>query len=228
MLFRTLFDFALNFPKTVFFNFYNLPFRQAIKLPIYVHRKVQLASLTGKIILEDNALAFRSIKLGVRIIGVYPSTLRSVLENYGTIIFKGKASIGGGFGISVNKNGVLVLGEDFLASSSMKLVCISRVSFGKHARIGWESIIVDSDFHDLIDEKTDNLSVRTSEVILGDSNWLGMRTMILKGTRTPNYCIIGASSLVRSDFTQYGEKILLAGNPAKFIRDKIYREISKE
>lgn len=228
MLFPFLLDFALNLPKTIFFNFYHLPFRQAIKLPIYVHRKVEFASIKGKIILEENALFFRSIRLGFRIAGTYPKSIKSVIENNGVIVFKGKTRIAGGFGISTLPSAVLTFGDNFLANASVKFICTNIISIGMHVRVAWESIIVDSDFHELIDEKTNSLTVKTSEVILGDNNWFGMRSIVLKGTRTPNYCIVGASSVVRTDFTKYGEKILLAGNPAKFIRDGIYREISKE
>ena len=222
------FDFITSLPKTVFFNFYHLPFKQAIQLPIFVHRSVELTSLKGRIILVEEALSFLSIKLGYRIVGIYPLSNKSVFENKGTIVFHGKTNIAGGFGISTYPSATLTFGENFIANASIKLICTTNIKFGKHVRFAWENIIVDSDFHELIDEVLNTTTNCSSEVVIGDNNWFGMRTIILKGTRTPNYCIAGANSLVRSDFTRYGEKILIAGNPAKFVRDKIYREISKE
>lgn len=221
-------DFLLSIPKTIFFNFYHLPLNQAIRLPFLVHRSVELASLKGKIVLFKDATLFGCVRLGFRLAGTYPISHKSVLENRGTIIFQGKAIIAGGFGISTYRSANLTIGENFAANSSMKLICTTNIKVGKHVRFAWENIIADSDFHELIDEVSNTTTVCSEEVVIGDNNWFGMRSIILKGTRTPNYCITGANSLVRSDFINYGEKILIAGNPAKFVRDKIYREISKE
>lgn len=46
--------FRISLIKTLFINFYKLPFRQAIKLPIIVGRNIYFYDLSGEILLNGN------------------------------------------------------------------------------------------------------------------------------------------------------------------------------
>lgn len=54
-------------------------------------------------------------------------------------------------------------------------------------------------------------------VVIGDDVWLGTRILILPGVRVGSHSIIGAGSVVTKDVAEYA---IVAGNPAKFIRDR--------
>ena len=56
----------------------------------------------------------------------------------------------------------------------------------------------------------------SQDVTLGDHVWVGTRAMVLKGSKIPADCIVGAGSLVTGSFEESG--CALAGNPAKVLR----------
>lgn len=55
--------------------------------------------------------------------------------------------IGSNSSVCVGEKGTLILGENFAASASLKLICYHHVSFGTNTLIGWDCIFCDTDFH---------------------------------------------------------------------------------
>jgi hypothetical protein len=59
--------------------------------------------------------------------------------------------------------------------------------------------------------------------MIGSNNWLGIGSTILKGTVTPDYCIVAAKTTLKDDYSDAGESIILsletsAKVTAKYIR----------
>lgn len=54
-------------------------------------------------------------------------------------------------------------------------------------------------------------------VVIGDDVWIGVRAIILPGTKVGSHSIVGAGSVVTKDVP---EKVIVAGNPAKIIRSR--------
>lgn len=76
---------------TVYFNFHYLPFRQAIKLPIFLY-KPHLKLMKGTITIHGGATT-GMIRLGKNQVSIYPNS-GIMLELRGKIIFNGRCSIG--------------------------------------------------------------------------------------------------------------------------------------
>jgi len=55
------------------------------------------------------------------------------------------------------------------------------------------------------------------DIVIGKNCWIGMNSVILPGVSIANNTIIGAGSVVTKSF--FEEKIIIAGNPAKKIKD---------
>lgn len=55
------------------------------------------------------------------------------------------------------------------------------------------------------------------EIDIGENCWIGMNCMILPGVKLANHIIVGAGSVVTKSFDE--ENIIIAGNPAKKIKD---------
>ena len=74
------------------------------------------------------------------------------------------------------------------------------------------------DSHSIIttDGKRINLS---KNVYIGNHVWIGMRALVMKGSKILDNSIIGAGSLVTGKFSQ--KNIMLAGNPAKKIKENV-------
>lgn len=58
---------------------------------------------------------------------------------------------------------------------------------------------------------------------IGSFNWIGNRCSIMKGTITPNNVIIASNSLCNKDYSLTPEFSVLAGSPAKVVKNNIKR-----
>lgn len=226
MEFGTFRRLMIHLPSSLFFNFYYLPFRQAIKIPILFFSKVYYRNLRGKVILNGK------VSTGMVLIGEHSNSLYQhsakgiVWDNKGGIcIFGHRNSFCTGLAIEIGKNGCLKFEDDIYCGPMVRIACFDSITVGKHTRIAWECIILDTDFHHTIDKNTNRKNSITKPINLGCNNWIGMRSILLKGTVTPDFCIASAYSLLnkRYDIPNYS---LLGGIPAKFIRDNIYRDLS--
>lgn len=95
----------------------------------------------------------------------------------------------------------------------------SKIIIGKNVLIAREVIIRTSDGHSLFNLGEDLPYNAPQDVIIGDNVWIGLRSVILKGSIIPNNSVIGACSLINSKF--FEENTIIAGHPAKVIKQNI-------
>jgi hypothetical protein len=139
----------LNF-KTIYFNFKYLPFRQAIKIPIILSKEVYLWHTGGQIIL-DCPIKSGIIEIGYGDVGIFDREVsRSIWQVSGTVIFKGSAQIGHGSKLSVG--GTLILGNGFMITAESSIIASNRIEFGENCLLSWDTLIMDTDFHDVKDK----------------------------------------------------------------------------
>lgn len=202
---------------SIFFNFYYLPIKQALRLPIIIY-KPKYFSLRGKVIIKAENINFGMIRLGHFSTPQYPNSgIR--WDNHGTIVFKGRAGIGANSTISVsNKPSYLEFGDKFTNTTSLHLDCNYRIIFKPRVLIGWNVTIMDSNMHriKLVSGKFHGKGY--DEVIIGADNWIGTNAMILKGSKTPDKCIIGAGSILTKDYSTLPQYTIFSGSPAKAIK----------
>ena len=177
---------------SIFLNFHYLPFKQAIKLPILLY-KPHLLDLKGKIILDGN-VKYGMVRLGFPILSLFPNT-GFVFENHGgTIVFKGRCLIGNNSAISIGEKGYLEIGDHFSATS-FRLASYDKIVFGERCRLGWDCLIIDTDFHKLC-KLAGGFSHGHAPIVIGSNNWFGNGCKIMKRTKTPNYCIVSAGTIL--------------------------------
>lgn len=91
-----------------------------------------------------------------------------------------------------------------------------------------------SDSHSIIDANSKSLLNWGTQIFIGNSVWIGMRSIILKNSHIANECIVEAGSIVAGAFKE--EHCILAGNPAKVVKKGVlwdrlrptrYREITE-
>lgn len=97
------------------------------------------------------------------------------------------------------------------------IVSEERITIGADVYIGANVIITDTDFHPLhpIERNQDPSGGRHSPVSIGDSVFIGMQSLILKGVSIGNGAVIGAGSVVTRDIPAMS---IAAGNPAVVLR----------
>ena len=64
----------------------------------------------------------------------------------------------------------------------------------------------------------------TNPIYLGNYNYFGNRVSIMQKTITPDYCTVASNSLCNSDYTNFGNNILIGGIPAKLLKNNISRD----
>lgn len=208
----------------VYFNFHYLPFKVAIKLPIFLY-KPRLVCCKGKIIISGGVKT-GMIKLGRNRVSLYPDGGIS-WENKGVVEFKGECYIGRNSFISTGKNGYIIFGEDFVSTNSFKIVSYHMIKFGNHVLCGWECTFIDTDFHKLTFEETINISKPYGSIEVGDNCWFGFKSIALKNTKLPTHSVVASNSLLNQAYN-IPPKSLLAGIPAKLIKTGVYRNFNND
>ncbi len=210
-----LFIKMVNF-KSLFFNFKYLPFKKAIYLPILISKNCLLTKTKGVIII-DAPIKTGMIKIGYAGVGIFDhNRSRSIWQVSGKVIFRGRAEIGHGSKISVNKGGCVEFGANFSISAESKIISNKHIKFGNDVLISWDCLIMDTDFHKILDKKN-NIINPDKPIIIGDRVWITCQNLILKGSIIGNDSIIGAKSKLSSDISN--KSGLFSGAPIKFISE---------
>ena len=176
------------------FNFHYLPFKQAIKMPVLLY-KPDFRKLGGNVIIESDCITKGMIRLGFNRVNVFPNNGISWL-NEGTIVFKGTTFIGSDTYIVVRPAGKVEFGDNFISGPALKLVSCIGVKFGIGTRLGWNVIVMDTNFHPLYDMEKERFKRAYGKIKIGDYNWFATQCMIMHSVETPERCIFGARSVV--------------------------------
>ncbi len=181
---------------SLIFNLRHLPFSQAKKLPILVYKATDLGG-SGSYRIEG-PLKFGMIVLGKRTVDLYPNS-GITLTNNGTITFRGKLVLGNDSALSVGPSGCLSFGNDIIGSASLKIACYSDITIGDRVRIGWNTQILDTDFHILktVDGKRSQ-GKGYAPVTIGEGVWIANGCKIYKGTSIPHSCVVGSDTVLHS------------------------------
>ena len=115
------------------------------------------------------------------------------------------------------KNGILEIGDHFVNTAQMTIVCAKYIQFGENVLTSWDTLVMDTDFHHTINTETNKLSMIEKPIIICNNIWMGTRSVILKGSYIADNCVIGANSLVAGKFIE--ENCVIAGNPAKIVKN---------
>lgn len=212
-----------NLPETIFINFYFLPFKQAIKLPIWIYGNVRFIKLNGKIKIEATKVSTKMIVINRTNESPCNSNGNTeIILNSGTLLFKGKAQIGCGCRILIYNNGEIVFGENF-KMNNQNFISSSHgiIKFDKMVVIAHQSQIYNTDFHfystqeGITRNSTKNISIGAYTVIAN-------RVTISKGVTLPNYTTVSSNSLVNKTLPIESGTII-GGIPAKPLAQNYYR-----
>jgi acetyltransferase-like isoleucine patch superfamily enzyme len=169
--------------------FYRIDFRKTINfygMPLIIKHKGSMISYGENITI--NSSFFRST------LGVKPTIIRTLNSN-------SKICIGNNVGIS---------GATIIAAKSIT-IC-NEVIVGANVQI------IDTDFHPINPKnRYFNFSdVQSKPILINENVFIGMNSIILKGTTIGKNSVIGAGSVVCDNVEP---NTIVAGNPAKKIKD---------
>ncbi|MBP3505310.1 MAG: hypothetical protein J6K43_02785, partial [Lachnospiraceae bacterium] len=140
------------------------------------------------------------IRLGFPTVSIYPNSGIMIENHGGQIIFKGNCRIGNNSFISVGKNGHIEFGDRFSASTTLRLVSYEGVYFHDRVRLGWDIMVMDTDFHKLT-KLSGGYSRGHAPIHIGSDNWFGNGCRIMKRSQTPNHCVVSAGTVLSGTVT---------------------------
>lgn len=117
----------------------------------------------------------------------------------------------------------IVIGENTIVNASKEQRTLFNPCEGGEIIIGSDCLFSNSielhttDYHKILVN-----GQRTNEpknINIGSHCWIGLQTLILKGTRLPDNCIVGARSLLNKEFE--APNSLIVGNPACIVKANI-------
>lgn len=211
-----------NLIKTIYFNFKMFPPKTALKFPFVIYHQVKLSSLSGKLILNFTP-NFKSITFGLNTDGFGNSSGKALIKISGTLIFNGPVIFSVDNTLEVIKNATLEIGSLSAFGNSVKIRCWDKMLIGQSCRLASEVQVFDTNFHHIKDISTGEVKKSSTPIKIGAYNWIGNRSTIMKGTITPDWCIVTSNSLLNKEYTTIPENSIIGGMPAKFIKTGVYR-----
>lgn len=114
--------------------------------------------------------------------------------------------------------GSVEIGENCgISGSTIYSTC--SIKIGDNTRIGANCKIIDNDFHPVeLEPRRAGLNkefTKKAPIAIGDDCFIGMNSIVLKGTQLGNNVVVGAGSVVHGSFPN---NCIIAGNPAKIIK----------
>lgn len=206
--------------KTIWVNFYCLPIRQAVKLPILLAKGIRISSIRrGSIQFIDNQYV---VRLGMVRIGFqdleWSYNKKSLLNIQGVLVIKGDGyhTFSPGLSLAIAPGAKVVLGNNFSCSHNNRITIFKSLIVGDNNMWSFDNIIMDTDAHCIYNNKGEMIS-HNADIIFGDHVWLGCRNVILKGVSIPDGSIIGAGGIVTKSLPK--ENAIYVGN--KMIKEGV-------
>lgn len=196
--------------KTLRFNLHY--FGWGMRLPVIVARNYRLIRLDGRIELGRKGTGV--VRLGFSGVGIVDErSERGIWQQGGGVVrFEGSAALGSGSRVSVGKNGCLTVGDGFRNTAKGQIVCHRSVTLGRNSLVSWDTLIMDTDSHSLEGRPV------ALPVNVGDSAWIGCRTVVLKGAAIPDRSVVAAQSVITKAL---GSEGALYGGTNRLIREGV-------
>lgn len=195
--------------------------REALKMPILCRYNVKCLSLKGEIVALGGVKPYM-LHFGFGTVGVFDKKYsRSILQIDGTIHLEnsGKYNFGHGSRLCVGGEANLYIGQGFCNTAEGTIICMNKIHIGHHVTTSWNTLIMDTDFHETENTMTNEKYPVQSPIFIGNNVWICTRAVVLKGSEIPDGCIVGANAVVNKKYKV--ENALIAGNPALIKKEHI-------
>ena len=230
-LFQRLDRFLFGRPKfslftTIYFNFRVLPFRQAIKLPIYLYGKWCFKTLCGTVQIQSDKICRGMLKMGNDFASYFVASISNITLHKGStfVIHKG-AKIGQGVQITLYPDSKFELMPNSSIGDNVTIICSNYIKIGERTDITWNCQLMDTNSHYV--ENLGNGIVRNinGKIVIGKYCWICNNTHIMANTILPNYVIATSNSILNKNYINNGveEYSMIGGAPAKLIKNQVRR-----
>lgn len=209
-------------PRSLYYNLKILPFKQALRIPIFISKNVKVNVKKGRVIFHNCKISTGLIKFG------FSNSEFFYSDHYGSVIhiadgylyFNGSAIFGSGTKLSVDNGAILEFGKNFWSTGDSLIISRKKITFKDNVVLSWGITIMDHDAHNVYNKEGIIINEKSS-IFIDEHTWIGCNSIILKGSYLSKGSIIGANSVLANfkadtDFTAF------AGSPAKKIKENVY------
>ena len=138
-----------------------------------------------------------------------------ISENY--------SGIGVEFHIEQNDNKVFIGKNTTMHGRGVKTVHFAldegtKIIIGEDCMFSNDIQIRTSDSHSIVDLKGNRLNP-AKDIIIGNHCWIGLRSMILKGTEISDNTMVAGGSICTKKYLE--KNVIIAGNPAKMVKNNV-------
>lgn len=102
--------------------------------------------------------------------------------------------------IKVRKGAEVQIGDNTSLNHGCMVISHDKIIIGKDVQFGANVLIYDHDHDYRAKNGLKGLRYKTSPVEIGHNVWIGANTVILKGTKIGNNCVIGAGSVIKGEY----------------------------
>ncbi|CAN5173464.1 acyltransferase [soil metagenome] len=122
------------------------------------------------------------------------------------------------FGIMAS-NSSIAFGEGGGAvQTALHVYETGRIVIGRNCALGVQTWISNTDMHPVFDLATGERINPATDVVIGDHVWIGLRSIVLKGSNIEAGAVVGAGSTVSG---HVAKDTAVGGSPAKLIRSGV-------
>lgn len=216
--FRDIASLIFSLPITIYVNFRCLPFKTAIKLPLFIGYKTHIDKLSRNITFGCEPTTFM-VRIGWGGTEGRETGKKNylLLNDKASLKFNGKCTMSSGVSLVLDL-GKLEIGDNFFCNKNCTISCNDKITIGNNVLFGWNVEVLDSDNHKVI-HKDRSKVIDRGAITIGDHVWVAAFSHILKNSVIPDGSIVAYHSLVTKKFE--GEKLLLGGCPAKVVEEEI-------
>ncbi len=194
---------------------------------VYAHRRTTIRGLA-------NLTTGGTLHIGLGPTGFSHSEDRTYLNLRGRLYFRDGYAIGRGTRMDIGPGAEAVFGRGYVNANSL-FVIMNGLTVGHDTVISWNCRFVDEDFHQIsattgavdgsattgaVDgSATTGAVARSSKdkrIVIGENVWVGCDSLLLKGVRIADGCVVAAGSVVTGQFDE--PRTLIGGNPARVLK----------
>lgn len=125
----------------------------------------------------------------------------------------------------MENDNVIEFGKGVTINASYLQPTVINAAGGKSIRIGDGSLfsnnieIHTTDYYEIYDSEGKSVNP-DKDILIGKHVWIGLGSKILKGTEIADGCVVGSGSVLSGLYRQ--ENTIVAGNPAKIVKEHIW------
>lgn len=147
-----------------------------------------------------------------------PDNIKICFEGYNNCVNIGGNLVISNLLIRMGNNGICKIGKNTEIVGGKLFVSDAKILIGDDCLFSTDVILRTHDGHHIFDLNTHQRINYSKDIVIGDNVWIGHRVTLLAGAQIGTGSVVGTNAVTSA---QFGEYQIIAGSPARCIRENI-------